>query len=158
MLWIGAGLAVVALAAPVAFRLVPSDPAVWHLDPVTAPAPGTPNAYRVGPEHTDGPPVDRVAPVYALPAPDLAERIDGVAMAQPRVTRLARSADGLWATYVARSRVMGFPDYVSVRVIAQGDATSTLAIFSRARFGKSDLGVNAARVTNWLAALAPFER
>ena len=51
-----------------------------------------------------------------------------------------------------RSRVWGFPDYVSVRVLP-GDAegTSTLAILSRLRFGRSDVGVNAARMQTWLA-------
>jgi uncharacterized protein (DUF1499 family) len=157
LLRIAAGTAIAMLAAAAALRLLPSDPAVWHVDPVAVPAPATPNAYRVGPEGGDQP-VDAAAPVYALPSSELAARLDALAMAQPRVTRLARSADGCWATYVARSRVMGFPDYVSVRVIGLGEASSTLAIFSRARFGRSDLGVNEARVKRWLAALAPFER
>lgn len=158
LVWIAAAAAVAAVLAVTAFRLAPSDPAVWHVDPVTAPAPNSPNAYRVGPETPDAAPVDAVAPIYALPAADLASRLDTYAMAQPRVVRLARSDDGLHTTYVARSRLMGFPDYVSVQVIPLDAASATLAIFSRARFGESDLGVNATRVQNWLAALAPFER
>jgi uncharacterized protein (DUF1499 family) len=88
----------------------------------------------------------------------LARVLDDLIMGEPRSERLARSENGLWTTYVVRSRVMGFPDYASVRVTGLDEGTSTLAIFSRSRFGSSDLGVNKARVTNWLAGLADFER
>jgi uncharacterized protein (DUF1499 family) len=58
-------------------------------------------------------------------------------------------------TYVQRSRFWGFPDYVSVRAVDLGDGSSALAIFSRSRYGASDLGVNRARVDAWLARLPP---
>ena len=34
-----------------------------------------------------------------------------------------------------------------------GEGRSALVILSRSRFGKSDLGVNRARITQWLEAL-----
>jgi uncharacterized protein (DUF1499 family) len=52
-------------------------------------------------------------------------------------------------TYVTRSRVMGFPDYTTVR-----QAGDMVEIYGRLRFGKSDLGVNAARIDRWLRRLA----
>jgi uncharacterized protein (DUF1499 family) len=53
---------------------------------------------------------------------------------------------------------MGFPDYVSVRFLDLGDGETGVAVYSRARYGQSDLGVNRARVENWLAALEPYAR
>ena len=57
------------------------------------------------------------------------------------------------ATYVQRSAWMRFPDYISVRALPAGDKRATLAVFSRSRYGASDLGVNAKRVSAWLAAI-----
>ena len=56
-------------------------------------------------------------------------------------------------TYVQTSGLFGFPDYVSVKFIEIDAANSTLAIFSRSRLGKSDLGVNKKRVEAWLGQL-----
>jgi len=52
-------------------------------------------------------------------------------------------------TYVTRSRVFGFPDYTTVR-----QAGPQLEIYGRLRFGRSDLGVNAARIDGWLQSFA----
>ena len=83
---------------------------------------------------------------------DLLSRLDAVAMAEPGVTRLAGSAAEGRVTYVQRSRLMSYPDAISVSAVPEG-AGSRLSIYSRSRFGVSDMGVNAARVDRWLAAL-----
>jgi len=146
-------LVVTGLGFAIWVRVAPSDPAEWHVDPLTAPGTGWPNAWRVGPE---GAPVDAVAPVYPVTAAELAAAVDAHALAQPDTIRLAGDPATLWTTYVQRSKRMKFPDYISVRAIDLGDGRSTVAIYSRARFGRGDLGVNRARVENWLAALAPL--
>jgi hypothetical protein len=53
------------------------------------------------------------------------------------------------AHYVVRSRLFNFPDLVALQV----NPDSTLVIWSRSVYGRSDLGVNARRVVAWLAAL-----
>jgi len=73
-----------------------------------------------------------------------------IATARPRVSRLAR--DGTMATYVQRSAVFGFPDYISIHATPDGDG-STLSVYSRSRFGHSDLGVNKSRIERWLTEL-----
>lgn len=139
------GTALVLLAAGlVYFRVAPSDPARWHVDPVTAPDPGKGHARLAPPE----------APVFEMPPADLMARLDAIALSDPRVVRLAGRVEEGFVTYVARSRLFGFPDYVSVRTMPAGDGRSTLAIFSRQRFGREDLGVNDARLRRWLSALA----
>ncbi|MEM8869365.1 MAG: DUF1499 domain-containing protein, partial [Pseudomonadota bacterium] len=49
------------------------------------------------------------------------------------------------------------PDYISARFYNLEDTgQSTLAIYSRSRFGYGDLGVNGARVRAWLGAIDSF--
>ena len=53
-----------------------------------------------------------------------------------------------------RSALFGFPDTMTVRLFERRDGTSTVAIYSRAHYGKGDFGVNEARVRAWLDDLA----
>jgi len=129
-------------------RLAPSPPETWHVDPLEAAGTGTPNEVFVLPEGGA-----RQAPVFDLSAPDLARRVDEMARARPRTSRLAGSPETGLMTFVQRSRWIGFPDYVTIRVLPRGDDAAMLAIWSRSRFGHSDMGVNAARVERWLAEL-----
>jgi uncharacterized protein (DUF1499 family) len=128
----------VAVAGGMAWvRLAPSDPERWHVDPSTgASGPGSHLARVTLP----------LAPDAALAA------LDAVAMAEPRTERLAGSPSSGRITWISRSRVFGFPDYTTAAAVAEGEG-SALVVFGRLRFGQSDLGVNAARVGRWLAAL-----
>ena len=74
--------------------------------------------------------------------------LDSIIRDTPRTQVLAGSVDEGMITYVTRSRVFGFPDYTTVR--QEGDM---LEVYGRLRFGKSDLGVNAARIDGWLRQL-----
>jgi hypothetical protein len=130
-----------ALAAILAFaafvRLAPSDPAVWH---VPAIAEGPPGQVAPG----EGSATLRLAG----DGPALLARLDSVALATPRTTRLAGSVEEGRITWVTRSALWGFPDYTTAEVRPDG-----LAVQARLRFGRSDMGVNAARLTDWLARL-----
>ncbi|MCF1709878.1 DUF1499 domain-containing protein [Tabrizicola sp. J26] len=145
------GVAAIALVVVVgAFgayvRLAPSDPAVWHVDPLTAAKPATPNFYLL--REGDG----DAAPLFLpLPPDQAAAKVQAVAMATPRTQVLAGQGD--WVTYVTRSALWGFPDYTSVRVVPAAGG-SQVVIFARSRFGKGDLGVNRARVEDWAKRLA----
>jgi len=55
--------------------------------------------------------------------------------------------------YIQRTALMRYPDSITVRFIALGSNRSTLGIYSRSHYGKSDLGVNEARIRAWLLAL-----
>jgi hypothetical protein len=50
-----------------------------------------------------------------------------------------------------------FPDTVTVRFLPVGSAQSTLAIYSRSHYGRSDLGANEKRIKGWLGLLARQE-
>ncbi|GHF71568.1 DUF1499 domain-containing protein [Seohaeicola zhoushanensis] len=120
------GLLVVAAAAYI--RLAPSDPARWHV----------PLTFDADQDSKYG--VQRVVQT----GPDGLARLDALIGKPP----LAGSVAEGHATYVVRTPFWGFPDYVT----AQQDG-DRLRIFSRLRFGRSDLGVNGRRVEQWLAVL-----
>lgn len=122
----------VAVVANGYVRLAPSDPAHWHV-----------RLDFDGNRDFDGG-VERVLEA----GPQALAQLDAIIRATPRTSRLAGSVVGGHVTYVTRSRVLGFPDYTTVQ--QQGD---TLRIFARLRFGRSDLGVNRARVEQWIDAL-----
>ena len=135
--WTLVALVALILAAGVWVRAAPSDPAHWHTDPAAGTA-GM-NSHVA------------TASVSLPPAQALAA-FDAVALAHPRTTRLSGAPEEGRITYISRSALWGFPDYTTVAAVPDGTAT-TLVIHARARFGRSDLGVNAARVGGWLAAL-----
>jgi uncharacterized protein (DUF1499 family) len=54
---------------------------------------------------------------------------------------------------VVASRLFGFEDDVVIRVRAAGDGASRVDVRSKSRDGKGDLGVNAARIRAFVAAL-----
>jgi uncharacterized protein (DUF1499 family) len=128
-------LAAVGVAAFV--RLAPSDPARWNTDPAAGAAGANSHVAKV---------------FVPLPPAEALAAFDAAAMSEPRTRRLAGTAAEGRITYVSRSALWGFPDYTTVAAIPYGDGTS-LVIHARARFGHSDLGVNAARTARWVAAL-----
>ncbi|MEL7213337.1 MAG: DUF1499 domain-containing protein [Pseudomonadota bacterium] len=126
-------------------RLAPSNREAWHTDPLR-PQPQI-GHFLVRPEGGD-----LESPVYSDSPVDLLTRFDAVAVAEPRTQRLAGSPEEGRMTYITRSRIIGFPDYTTVQAAPVPGGTA-LVIHARLRFGRSDLGVNAARVTRWLDAL-----
>lgn len=118
-------------------RLAPSDPVIWH---------------RMPDNSAGKPPADKNfkngAIRLVVAGDDGLGRLDAIAMATPRTTRLSGSVAEGMVTYVTRSAMLGFPDYATVRQ----DGTQ-LVIYARSRFGRSDLGVNGKRVQGWIDAL-----
>jgi uncharacterized protein (DUF1499 family) len=140
-------LAVLAMMAVV--RLAPDRAEQWHV------------AIADDEMPVAGPCVDQVREVRRgarasclltrEPAAVLAA-LDAIARDQPRTELLAGAPETLRMTWVSRSRIMGFPDYVTAEVVGTAAGTR-LDILSRQRYGDGDHGVNAARLQTWLAAL-----
>ena len=131
--WIVMGLLVAFFVFAIWVRVAPTDAAAWHVDPVTAPDTGRPNMARVD-RVVAGAPAEVAQAIAALAEEEGAERIAG---------------DALFGTWMVRTALMRYPDYVSIRLLPEGDGTRVQA-FSRSRFGYGDAGVNRARLRRWL--------
>lgn len=93
-------------------------------------------------------------PVFDKPVAALWDALLAVVAAEPRVTIHEQAkADG-YLDFTQVSLLFRFPDRVTIQIVPEGHNRSTLAIFSRSKYGRSDLGVNAKRVKRLLAALA----
>ncbi len=123
--------------------LVPSDqPNHWLVAPdpalATVPVAGKPDA---------------AAPVFNVPAAELAREWIGIVEQQPRARVLAVSDDGLQIEAEQKSAVFGFRDRISARFVPLAADRSTLIAFSTSEIGYWDLGVNRQRLQSWIAAL-----
>ena len=78
---------------------------------------------------------------------DLFGRIDAAMRGLERTQVVVGSVDEGRVSYVTRSKAVGFPDYTTVEA-----ADGQIKIYARLRFGRSDFGVNRARVDH-VAAL-----
>ena len=114
--------------------------------------PVTPNTALAAPPDFSPVP-DVFVPQYHLPPANLYAAIHAIAAAQPRTYLAAQYPEQLQVDWVVRSAVFNFPDLVMVQVLPVGSGASTLVIYSRSVYGRSDLGVNVARIRTWLAAL-----
>ncbi len=113
-------------------RLAPTDVAKWHVAP-----PDTPREMAGG--------------VVMVLAGDenLLVALAKVAEAADRTHLLAGSIESGLLTYVTRSRIWGFPDYTTLALTNDGQ----IIVYARLRFGQSDLGVNKARLVDWIGQL-----
>tara|TARA_R110002124_G_scaffold99650_6_gene245808 strand:- start:830 stop:1279 length:450 start_codon:yes stop_codon:yes gene_type:complete len=126
-----------------AVRVWPVDSRTYVIDAFDVRQPKSPNFYISTDEEGQ----------FSLPAMDVALQIQAMVKEMPRTNMLFISDDKLSQTYVSRTLLMGYPDYISVSIRAVSPNSTTIKIFSRSRFGKSDLGVNQRRVHQWLRAL-----
>lgn len=140
-------LVLILLAGLMAYiRFAPTNAAEWHI--ALAPRPAA--MQSLSPDHVTSLPNGAYADLSLLPeqARIALAKLDAIALATPRTRRLAGSADTGRITWQSRSLFWGFPDYTTAQITAEG-----LTILARQRFGRTDLGVNAARLRDWLAKL-----
>lgn len=121
-------------------RFAPSDPVTWHrpLGPeLPFAAPGVVLAQK-----------GRATLVLPGGADQLAA-LDGLARATPRTRPLAGSVGEGRITWITRTAFWGFPDYTTAELRG-----GQVHVHARLRFGGGDHGVNAARLRDWVLALA----
>lgn len=138
--YLALGLLVALAAFALYVRAAPSDPARWHVAPM---AEGPMGAVVAGENSA----ALRLGPEAGVPA-ELLAKLDTVALATARTSRLAGSVEEGRITWVTRSALWGFPDYTTAEARPDG-----LYVEARSRFGQRDMGVNAARLTDWLSRL-----
>ena len=112
--------------------------------------PTSPNAHLAAPPGATN---ERHETVPLLPVPaDLAWGVlralgDGM----ERVWKMAEWPEARQAQWVARTRLMNYPDLINAQIVEMPGG-SGLFLYSRSLVGYSDLGVNAKRVAAWRAA------
>jgi len=110
-----------------------------------------PNQYLLCPKTMCTTQTDGEAPVFDVPIEQLQVAWDEMLAEQPRLQVLRRDVTNVQIDYVQRSRLLRFPDLITVRFVPIDDAHSTVAIYSRSVYGKGDMGINRIRVEEWLA-------
>lgn len=96
---------------------------------------------------------DIPAPVIALPVAQAFPAVEQALLREPRVSLAAADPAQDTLRFVQRSRLMGFPDTINVRLVATAGGSAVL-IYSRSQLGKADMGVNLARVKRWADLVA----
>jgi len=92
---------------------------------------------------------DVPAPVIALPVAQAFPAVEQALLREPRVSLAAADPDQGTLRLVQRSALLGFPDTIDVKLAPMADGSTAVLIYSRSQIGKSDMGVNLARVTRW---------
>lgn len=127
------GVVLVLIGLLASVRLAPTDVSRWHV-PVTINADKdlTGGAVRVIPD------VGR----------DALKELRDIALSTERTELIAGSVEEGMMTFRTRSKLIGFPDFTTLQLSEDG-----IRMFARLRFGKSDMGVNAARLERWIDKL-----
>ncbi len=115
----------------------------------------TPNQYIVAPEGLckDVKP-HRIAPVYPVSALELRKLWDSFIKDQPRITQKDADEANMKIELIQRTAFFRFPDTITIQFIQLPNSNqSTLAIYSRSKYGRKDFGQNKKRIDAWLSAL-----
>ncbi len=153
-----ATIAIVAVAALVAVEgsMLTSLFSVGELpriDFATLQRTSKPNQYVVCPPGLCSAKVDLESPTFDASVDEVRSAWQRVADAEPRVELAAKDEERQVYDYVQRSSLMRYPDIITVQFLNLDGGGSTLAIYSRSIYGRSDFSVNAKRITDWLTKL-----
>jgi uncharacterized protein (DUF1499 family) len=159
---IAVGLSLVAVLVPLGFLALGEDrfwrlfgePDLGAVDIAAVQRRASPNDALACPAGFCAARADLTSPIYDVPASELRSGFSTVVASELKIEIVFRDDDAMTDRYVQRSARLGFPDTIVVRFLDLPDGRSTLAMYSRSRFGESDFGANRARIERWLAALA----
>ncbi len=112
-----------------------------------------PNQHLICPESLCIEEKQTESPAFDIPVDRLKSIWASMLAEQPNIEILRTSADGNSQDLVQRTRLVRYPDIVSVEFFKTGETQSTLAIYSRSIYGRSDFGANKTRIDAWIARL-----
>ncbi len=101
---------------------------------------------------------DVPAPVIGRPFGDVFLAVQDAVVHEPGLEQVDADSGQGTLRFVQRSKIMGFPDTVNVKVVATPDGASAVLIYSRSQLGKGDMGVNLARVKRWIDLIVTTAR
>ncbi len=97
-------------------------------------------------------------PEFSKPADELYRIAQAAVASEPRLEKVAAADARQTLRYIQRSRIMGFPDTINVKVVPLPDGGSTVLLYSRSQLGRGDMGVNRARIERWLGLIVQEAR
>jgi uncharacterized protein (DUF1499 family) len=94
-----------------------------------------------------------LSPIFPISIDTLQRCWLNIVNKQPRVKLIAQTINKNQFEFVQRSAVFHFPDIVTVQFLSLPDKRSSLAAYSRSKYGYYDFGVNRRRMVCWLDLL-----
>jgi uncharacterized protein (DUF1499 family) len=91
--------------------------------------------------------------VFALSVDRLAQDWNEMIAGESGVVKVAAEPARRRLVFIQHTPLLRFPDIVTVEFVAIAPDRSSLAIYSRARYGRGDFGTNRRRVLRWLSLL-----
>ena len=135
------------LAAMIWIRFSPIDMDQFHVDPADADEPAG-NGFRL---------IGREAPRFPGHPDTVLQAFIDIALNEPRTRQVEGGIDEGMISFVSRTKIMGFPDIITVKATDELEETK-LSVISRARYGGSDWGVNRERLDRWLGEMEQLLR
>jgi uncharacterized protein (DUF1499 family) len=93
------------------------------------------------------------SPVFELPWDRLRDYWIEVISGEKRLVSVAANPEPWRLVYIQHSPLLRFPDIVTVEFVPLGPNRSSIAIYSRSRYGEYDFSKNRKRVERWLVLL-----
>jgi uncharacterized protein (DUF1499 family) len=147
------GIVVLAAIAVVAVRFLVQGAETAAVDFRTLERHTAPNDALACPAGACTAKVDLTTQPVALSADALAGKVVQLAGDEPRTVIVSRDDARHHFVLVQRSLVFAFPDTIDIEIQPVDAGHATLALYSRSKYGRGDLGVNRARVKRWLGRL-----
>lgn len=116
--------------------------------------PSSPNNAVAGPAGSGRQAVDLITEPYAVAPQALYPIVKAALSTMPNTYLLAEYADRTQMHFVVRSKVLNFPDIVSIQIETGGrEGESLITLYSRSIYGYYDFGANKARLLPLLARI-----
>lgn len=112
-----------------------------------------PNQFLVCPQDYCADTPHMISPAFPVARAELAEAWDAIMAGKSQFQQLKSGDYSAQRQYEERSKLIGFPDRMSVQFLTVSPTSSSVAIYSRSKYGYSDLGVNETRVVRLMSEL-----
>lgn len=113
-----------------------------------------PNSALARPAHSPRDDAELESPVFQASVEQLRDAVVSIAAREPRTHLLHLDREAMQAEFEQSSRIFRFPDTITVAFEAVDASHASVSIYSRAKLGYYDFGVNRKRVQRWLNLLA----
>jgi uncharacterized protein (DUF1499 family) len=146
------------VASVLALRLYMTRPAEDRLYPeeqvtvaaLKSPLPGN-SALACPPDYCAAASIP--SPVFAVGWEQLLADWAKIVGREPRIVAVGSEPEQRRYSVIQHSAVFGFPDIITFEFVPLGPDRSSIAVYSRARYGRGDFGANRRRVSRWLGQL-----